>query len=280
MSLKNIFRRKPEKIGKTMLWLFGLPLAWILYIVFSLFIPSFGSSQNALLMQFATKELLLMASVLLVVKYFISFSIGFFISEKKSFQVKPFFLSLFIGLFTSAVSASARYVFDKEKYAFTFNAPLFKSTLASSLFLIITAAFTEEVIYRSYLAYFGTEKLPQSTKKMITRCGISGFLFSAAHFRNPETDGKNALYSLLFYFLFGCFLMFLYLKTRGIAVPLGLHIANNLFDAYICGYENSVLNLNSVFSREDPTGPALILFTLPSLALYYLFAKWFIFKKR
>ena len=279
MAFKNVFKYKPEMQSEKLKWFFGFPIAWILYILLSLVIPSFGASENAGLLRYAFLELILLACFLLVLKYYIKFPLEFIKSFDKKLHFKDFLISFFAGLLSSSVSTFIWYLFARQNFRFNFDGGLFWSSLAPSFILIIIASSAEEVIYRSYIAFFGTGELPNTAKKQIYRCIISGLLFSIAHFRNPEVEGKTAIYGMVFYFIFGAFLMFLFLKSQGIAVPLGLHIANNVFDAYFCTYDKAIITTGSLFTHFSNINIYLIIFTIINLAIYY-FLYVIIFKRR
>ena len=132
--------------------------------------------------------------------------------------------------------------FDVKLFTYTFDSSRFYEWLLS-LVLIVLAALSEELMFRSYVAHFAELENPAKWKAVLA----SGLLFAIAHFQNPEVYAQ-AFMSMAFYFVFGAVLMLYYLKDSSIEFPLGLHIGNNLVAAWFFTYPSAALRTNALFT--------------------------------
>ncbi len=82
--------------------------------------------------------------------------------------------------------------------------------------------FAEEFVFRGYL----TQGLLLATRRTMPTALISGALFGALHIPNGAPQAVNAT-------LFGVVLAIIAIRTGGIAFTYGLHLANNLFGAFV-----------------------------------------------
>ena len=127
-----------------------------------------------------------------------------------------------------------------------------------ALDLVIVAALLEELLTRAYIAYFVNDTMETRPRWVLVYCLVSGVLFAIAHFSNPEVAGSGAFYAMGFYFMMGFVLMLVTLKTRNLGAALGIHIANNLVNAWFFSYSNAVVKTNAIFTQTDNSGPLLL----------------------
>ena len=264
---KEIFSRKPEGMSRTVKWFFGLPLAFVLYFCIALIIPSFGTGNNSSLLRMATLEIVLIFCVLLVVKKFLNFDLKHFFTSDNKFSRKRFFVSFLIISVAEIITNLLLYLIFREEFEFTFIKNGFLSNVSCTLILILAAATAEELIFRSYIAFFFHDEPVTSLKDICSYSFVSGLLFAFFHFRNPEVSKGDAFWTMFFYFLFGTAMMFFFLSGNGIEIPLGLHIGNNLFSSLIVSYDNSVIRPNSVFIHHHNADVFLIIQTVLCLII-------------
>jgi len=87
---------------------------------------------------------------------------------------------------------------------------------------ILVQTFAEEFIFRGYL----TQGLLLALKKPLPAAIISGILFGSLHIPNGTAQALNAT-------VFGIVCALIAIRTGGIALTFGLHLANNYFGAAI-----------------------------------------------
>jgi len=92
-------------------------------------------------------------------------------------------------------------------------------------------------------------------------------VFTIFHFQNPEVHGPQAIYAMVFYFIMGFALMAVTLKTRGIEAALGIHLANNLVNAWLFTYKDAALITNAVYTHSNNIGPWMLVQTVMCVVL-------------
>jgi len=140
--------------------------------------------------------------------------------------------------------------------------------LAAVAFIgILIQTFSEEFIFRGYL----TQGLLLLLKNPLPTAIVSGLLFGSLHIANGIPQALNAT-------VFGIVCALIAIRTGGIALTFGLHLANNYFGAVV------VVSGSDVFKGS----PGLITQTTPHLLWWDLFlavvvltaVPWLIFRRR
>ena len=85
---------------------------------------------------------------------------------------------------------------------------------------ILTQTFTEEFVFRGYI----TQAIALALKRPLPAACVSGFVFGAMHIPNGWPQAMNATW-------FGIVCAFIAIRTGGIALGSGIHLANNYFGA-------------------------------------------------
>lgn len=251
--LKDIFSSKPETMSNLTKSVFGLPLAYVIYLIISMFLPNNAASAEAQMSCQILRSILLTGSVIYVVKLFLGFDSKFF-CESGKWDIGLFFKGIYLMLVAQLVTNLC--------LVLIFPGSIVKNTETSGLvinwifsFILVTiSALCEEIIFRCYIAWFGKTKednLCKDSKKFLIYAIVSAVLFTIAHFANPEVD-KSALWSMMFYFIFGFCLMLCFFKTKGMEFCFGVHFANNIFAAWFVNYESSVLPTKSLYISNMP----------------------------
>ena len=106
--------------------------------------------------------------------------------------------------------------------------------LASGLLVYLVPAVNEELAFRGYL--FQRLERSLGTRACLTLMAV---LFAAAHGRNPGLGGPGAYLSLLNLFLAGLLLGLAYVRTRSLALSMGLHLAWNWTQGALLGFQVS-----------------------------------------
>jgi membrane protease YdiL (CAAX protease family) len=125
------------------------------------------------------------------------------------------------------------------------------ATATLALWAIPTLAvqtFTEEFVFRGYI----TQGLLLATRRPLITALLSGLIFGAGHIPNgwPQAAGVT---------LFGIMTAIIAMRTGGIAVTFGMHLANNLFASVVMVSTNDVFRgIPALFTVTTP--PNLIWF--------------------
>jgi membrane protease YdiL (CAAX protease family) len=253
---KPIYAR--EEMSRLVKWFFGLPLIYVAWVVVSLVMPSFSTGYRMELVLNIMSYCIFILIALAVIKYFLNFPIAKLFGESGHLDFK----GLFVGFGAMLVSGLALTLIHKwlnpEQFSFTFSTSGWVLDWLLSLILVIVAALLEELLMRAYIAYFVKDKMETRPRWILVYCLASGVLFAIAHFSNPEVAGSGAYFAMGFYFMMGFVLMLITLRTHSIGAALGIHIANNLINAWFFTYSNAVVKTNALFTQTDNSGPLLL----------------------
>lgn len=145
-----------------------------------------------------------------------------------------------------------------------------------SILIIPIQCAAEELFFRGYLMQWLGVKI----SKVWIIVLISGALFGLLHAANPEVIqlGNSAL---IYYVWSGFFLGILAVYDDGLELPLGYHIANNLFAALIVTTDWQAFRTDALFVDKNPPS-----FTLEMMVLLLIGQAFFflviqkVFKKK
>ena len=167
---------------------------------------------------------------------------------------------------------------DKVEWNFNFEkfAPLF---LLSFLLIPLQSA-AEELFFRGYLIQWVGERNRKPWHEII----ITGTIFGLLHISNPEI-GELGEIALIYYVWTGFFLAILTILDDGLELPIGYHIANNLFAALIVTTDWQAFQTDALFIDKNLpefslemmayllAGQAIFVFT------FYKIYKWKVAKR-
>ena len=133
----------------------------------------------------------------------------------------------------------------------TMNRPgwLVLATLGQYLLAYGLAAALEELLNRGYIF----QALCEGTRAWIAVLTLS-FLFVLGHLANENLKWSGALHL----FLHGILYAALYLKTRSLWVPIGLHLAWNWTQGPVFGFHVSGMEVSNTLLQTVPVGPELL----------------------
>jgi len=150
-------------------------------------------------------------------------------------------------------------------YVWTFELKKFLPFLLLSLILVPLQTSTEEFIFRGYLAQ-GLSLLNAGIWPSLI---IPALVFGLLHGFNPEVGAYGMLLTLPFYIAFGFMAGWLTLRSRGLELSLGLHMANNLYASLIVTFPSSAVASPALFSIQQYNAN-LSLIVFGASALVYL----------
>lgn len=247
-----------EDMGRLVKWFFGYPLIFIIYLVLSLLMPRSSSGMRMSLVLNILSYLVFLASFALVVSRFLKFPLAKTINQSSVISFRNLILGFITMFILGAGTTFIWMALRPESFSYTLSGSWPLDFLLSFV-LIVLAALLEELMCRSYIAYFVNDTMAEPPRQKILYCLASAVVFTIFHFQNPETAGSQAIYAMVFYFVMGFALMAITLRTKGIEAALGIHIANNLVSAWLFTYDDAVLITNAVFTHHNNIGPVMII---------------------
>lgn len=263
--------RKPmyqkEKMSRLAKWFFGIPLIYTLWRFFSVAMPSYAESPRMEILLNIISYALFIAIALLVVQRFLNFPAKRMLGEDGKLDWKGFAVGFSAMLGVQLAMNFVAMAVNPQDFKYTLDAQGWILDWTLALVLVVAAAFLEELLTRAYIAHFVNDDMETRPLNMLYYCLASALLFTIAHFSNPEVAGPGAFYAMAFYFMMGFVLMLVTLRTRSMGAALGIHIANNLVNAWFFTYDNAAVKTNALYTQANNEGPMLLVQAAISLAV-------------
>jgi uncharacterized protein len=182
------------------------------------------------------------------------------------------FANVLFGLLTwlclNTITALASWLLTPQYYKFSLHMPDFLYFVPLVLLLIPIQSFVEEVFVHGYLL----QGLGTIIKNPWLLSLCNGALFMALHLCNPEL-AINPVIMGLYYLTAGFILAIITIRTNGLEVAIGAHIANNLFAAFIVD-DSSFIESNPIYTRTVPVPQIDLAMLILSGLIFY----WLVFK--
>ena len=252
---KPIYAR--EEMSRLVKWFFGLPLIYVAWVVVSFVMPSFSTGYRMELLLNIMSYCAFILIALAVIKYFLKFPIAKLFSENGRMDFKGLLIGFGVMFVTTLATSFINMWLSPSQFTYTLSSGWVLDWILA-LGLVIVAAILEELLTRAYIAYFVQDSMETRPRWVLVYCLASGVLFAIAHFSNPEVAGSGAFYAMGFYFMMGFTLMLVTLKTHSIGAAIGIHIANNLVNAWFFSYSDAVVKTNAIFTQTSSAGPLLL----------------------
>lgn len=263
--------RKPmypkEKMSRLAKWFFGIPLIYTLWRFFSVAMPSYAESPRMEILLNIISYALFIAIALLVVQRFLNFPAKRMLGEDGKLDWRGFAIGFAVMLGVQLSMNFIAMAVNPQDFKHTLDAQGWILDWTLALVLVVAAAFLEELLTRAYIAHFVNDDMETRPLNMLYYCLASALLFAIAHFSNPEVAGSGAFYAMAFYFMMGFVLMLVTLRTRSMGAALGIHIANNLVNAWFFTYDNAAVKTNALYTQANNEGPMLLVQAAISLAV-------------
>lgn len=226
--------------------IFGISLEPTRYTVFT-------PSLRFILINF--NFIFLALGIFIILKFYLKVPLTPFVTDKPKFQWKKLLCygSLWIAL--TIVATIIKYVLRPEDFSSVLTEGWAERLILLPFILVLTPLQTmsEELFSRAYIARMGGKTLPSGLASQLIYSTISGLVFMSLHITNPELS-SGVIAALLYYFLFGAFLMYLSLRTGGFEAAIGIHAMHNLFIALIVNYSGTTLPTVPLFLRINSFG--------------------------
>lgn len=178
---------------------------------------------------------------------------AFLIQRKKPADIigqwrwRLFFTGAALWLAVQLILAAVDFAIAPDGFSLSRSGAPWLALWALGALLIQTV--TEEFIFRGFL----TQAILLAVKKPLAAAGLSGLLFGAMHIPNGLPQAINATW-------FGMICAYLAIRTGGIALTSGIHLANNYFGAV------AVVSADDVFKGS----PGLVIQNTPYLTWWDL----------
>lgn len=263
--------RKPmyqkEKMSRLAKWFFGIPLIYTLWRFFSVAMPSYAESPRMEILLNIISYALFITIALLVVQRFLNFPAKRMLGEDGKLDWRGFAVGFSVMLGIQLAMNFIAMAVNPQDFKYTLDARGWILDWTLALVLVVAAAFLEELLTRAYIAHFVNDDMETRPLNMLYYCLASAVVFTIAHFSNPEVAGPGAFYAMAFYFMMGFVLMLVTLRTRSMGAALGIHIANNLVNAWFFTYDNAAVKTNALYTQANNEGPMLLVQAAISLAV-------------
>ncbi len=110
--------------------------------------------------------------------------------------------------------------------------------LAYGFYMFLFVALFEETLFRGFLF----QRLVDGAGVWIAQI-VLGLLFATGHWDNPGMAGATKLWATLDLFLGALLLGLAYLRTRSLALPVGLHLGWNWMQGHVLGFGVSGIDI-------------------------------------
>ena len=187
-------------------------------------------------------------------------------SRKKVDWKRVLFTFLTYGAFIVVLTV-VHYYLSPEDYQWNFNLKSFIVLFLMVIVLVPIQTSFEEYMFRGYMM----QGLGLAVKNRWVPLFVTSFLFGIMHMANPEV-AKMGLIIMIYYIGTGLFFGIITLMDEGLELALGLHAANNFFQALLVTASWTAFQTDSIliYTGEPGVGVDLL---YPVLIVYpiYLF---------
>ena len=143
--------------------------------------------------------------------------------------LKHFSIGTLLG--GAAIALTAGLIVLIGGVSFSLNAEANVNLLAYGLYLFLIGSFLEELLHRGFIF----QRLIDGIGEWPAQLLIAS-LFAFGHWGNPGMEGSTMLISSLDLFLGSLILGLAYIRTKSLALPIGLHLGWNWFQGNVLGF--------------------------------------------
>lgn len=179
-------------------------------------------------------------------------------------QWRRFLFSALVWFVVSGLVEGVLSLLQPGNYQFSFNLERSLPYFLVALILIPLQTSTEELIFRGYLP----QSLGLLTSGIWLPWIVPAIVFGLLHGMNPEVGLYGMALMLPSYILMGLLLGWITLRSQGLELALGLHLANNLYAGLMVTFPGSSLTSPAIFSIREFDVLAATVGLLVSMAVY------------
>ncbi len=181
-----------------------------------------------------------------------------------AFSWQKILLSGVLWFFLAGLSDLVLAILNPANYRWSFDAKSFFLFLLPALILVPIQTSTEELVFRGYL----TQWAGRYSRRMWLPLLVPSIVFMSMHALNPEVEAYGFWLTMPMYLGIGLLMAWVTLKTGGLEMALGLHLANNLYATLIVTFPNTALPSPAFFSIQTYEPVAALIQQVIVMAVY------------
>ena len=154
------------------------------------------------------------------------------------------------GLGIAMIFITAGLVMVFADVSFSVNPEASITTVLYGLYFFLIVSLREELLFRGFIF-----------QRVIDGLGVwgaqilFGLFFAAAHFGNPGMEGVTFAVATIVIALAAIFLGAAYIKTKSLALPIGIHLGWNWAQGYVLGFGVSGTEVDGVLEPSFGNAP-------------------------
>jgi membrane protease YdiL (CAAX protease family) len=192
------------------------------------------------------------------------------VNPERRFALKPFVISAITWLLVTSVGDIILAVLQPGNYVFEFHFARFFPWMAAAVLLLPFQCAAEELFFRGYLTQgFGL------AGGFWLAWLVPSLLFGLLHGANPEVLQYGPWLTLPIYIGTGLLMGWVTLRSEGLEMALGLHIANNYYSALLVTFPSSALPAPALFQIQQYHSLSVLIAFLVSVPIYLALMSWF-----
>ncbi len=196
--------------------------------------------------------------------------LGLFISAFNKVRWERVFFAILLWLIMLIVTELIFMIIQPDNYELIFDLKKFIPLLFLTFLLIPMQAGFEELALRGYLMQ-GIGML--GGYKWIPLL-ITSILFGLLHSMNPEIEKFGFWYTMPYYIGFGLFLGAIAIMDKGIEIPMGIHVINNIYGSLFITFSGSALQTPAIMKmKEYNIQWSMVSFLIAAVIFLYIAAK-------
>lgn len=214
-----------------------------------------------------------MAGLLVAVRYLHKKPILSIVTSSTKIRWGRFWIAFVALLLLSAIWTFITYQEDPNNVRYTFQLRPFIISAILACTLLPAQTWWEEFMMRGYLL----QGLGLRTKSAWIPILLTSVIFGLLHSGNPEVAANGFWKSMPLYILPGLLFGIIAVLDEGLEIPMGLHLANNLFGTLVITNDTSAIQASTIWRQNhpDPTLDFYSLLILPTLLmLFWAIYKW------
>ncbi len=239
----------------------------------SMDLTQYGFTQNESLLIILGPFILVFFGLAWAIKYFHGFSWTQVFTAYKKFRWGNFLGAAALWFVMLSFADIIGYLIEPENYTFHFQGRQFIYLMIISIICFPFQASWEELYFRGNLM----QAFASASRKRYIPVLVSGILFGAVHFMNPEVKEFGIGNAMVQYMGFGIMLAILVVMDGGLEMAFGVHMINNIYAASLVSYQGSVISSPSLISTKA-SNPELMVVAFLFAAVLFLTISKYLFK--
>ncbi|MDX1455545.1 MAG: type II CAAX endopeptidase family protein [Gammaproteobacteria bacterium] len=161
---------------------------------------------------------------------------------------RDFFIGTGLGIAMILVTATLVMAFAGVRFAMNPEASV--TTMLYGLYFFLIVSLREELLFRGFIFQRAIDGLGPWGAQV-----LFGLFFAVAHFGNPGMEGVTFVVATIVIALAAIFLGAAYIKTRSLALPIGIHLGWNWAQGYVLGFGVSGTEVDGILEPSFGDAP-------------------------